>query len=477
MPTIAILAAGMWGVVAIAMVLPLMTALIEGNWRAAEAMTLIAIGQGFVAGLTLLALGGRRRRLTRAGVFTAAIAIWLSLVIAAAPAFMLIEGQAPIPALFEATSAAVTLGATLVPPADISLSMSFYRATIAWVGGLTTLMLAVYILGPYQVGGIPDANLRQVQHARTEDDPRFLQTLRAIGLPYLALTLLCAALLIMLRVSADDALIVAMSMLATNSFMPHQTGTTVLGNPAAELVMIVFMVLGATSIVWHRLVLSRNATPSRDRDEGRLYLGALGVLVLAAIIVSLISPATDGPGFDTALTHVFDVVSVATTTGITHDRATGLSIPFELVLLIVFIGGCSYSTAGGIKAFRLQAMLRHVGNELERLVFPNAMLKDDVQYDARQHALAKAVWSAFFLAVLTITIGLLLLAAQGHALPEAMALSAGAFSQVGNLVAGAAPGLMEEGGSDGTLMILMGIALIARIEILVVLAALAGDRW
>ncbi|WMT90505.1 potassium transporter TrkG [Pelagibacterium sp. H642] len=477
MPTIGVLSAGVFGLFALSMLLPLFVSLVEGNWRAFEAFFLVIVSYGFLSAATILALNSRLRTLNRAGVFTAAITVWLSLVTAATPAFLLVEGHSLIRAVFEATSAVTTLGTTLRPLSDISPSMAFYRGTLGWIGGFTTLTLAAYVLGAYQVGGTPNANLRHIQHSRTENDPRILVTLRSIALPYLTLTIACAVLLVIVRIPADTAIITAMSMLATNGFIPAEPGGTVLGNRFAELIMMVFMVVGATSIVWHRLLLSRLGKGSREHAEAMLYLTALAVLLVLAVIASVLAPPLGRTGFESAFNYIFDIVSIATTTGITHDERLGVSIPFEVILIIVFVGGCSYSTAGGIKAFRLATMLKHVGNELDRLVYPSAMLRDDVQYDANQRVIAKAVWSTFFLAVLTVTIGMLLFAAQGHGLPAAMALAVGAFSQVGNLAASAIPGLSEGVVSDGTLLTLSALALVARIEILVLLAAITGNRW
>lgn len=477
MPTIGVLSAGIFGMFALSMALPLLVALIEGNWRALEAMFLVIVSYGFLAAVTILSLTPRLRALNRAGVFTAAIAIWLSLIVAAAPVFMLVEGQSLVHALFEASSAVTTLGLTLRPPADLTQSMTFYRATVGWLGGFMTLALAVYVLGPYRVGGMPNANLRHIQHARTETDPRIFHTLRSIALPYVALTILCATALIIVRVPADTAIITAMSMLATNGFISGDSTTTVLGNRWAELIMMAFMVVGATSIVWHRLVVSRAGRESREHEEAMLYLTALAVLMVLAILASLIAPPPGRVGFESAFNYLFDTLSIATTTGITHDQRLGVTIPFEMILIVVFVGGCSYSTAGGIKMFRLATMLKHVGNELDRLVYPNAVLRDDLQYDTHQRVVAKAVWSTFFIAMLTVTVAILIFSAQGHHLPAAMALATGAFSQVGNLVTSAMPGLEQGVASDGTLLTISALAVVARIEVLVLLAALAGNRW
>lgn len=477
MPTLGILSAGVFAVFALGLVLPALVAGLSENWRALEAILMVMTTFGFLALVTMWALNARKRALNRAGIFGAAITVWLSLVCAAMPVFMLVEGQGPVQAFFEATSAAVTLGATLRPGPDISITMAFYRAMVAWFGGLTTLTLAVYILGPYQVGGTPNSNLRLIHHARSEVDPRIFRTLRDIAIPYFGLTALCALLLMLVRVPPPDALIVAMSMLSTNGFVPNPTGASVLNNFSAELIMMVFMVLGATSIVWHKMLLERRWSLAREQSEGLLFLTLTLVVISLAILGSFLVPHQLHSNTQHVFNFAFDVVSTITTTGITHDQRIGVGLPFELVLLLVFVGGCSYSTAGGIKVFRLGTMLQHFGNELNRLVYPNAMLRDDVQYSERPREISKAVWSAFFLAILTLTIAILLFAAAGYDLPSAMALASGTFSQVGNLVSGTLPGLQHNAVPEPVLMLIAVLSLIARIEILVVLAAFAGKRW
>ncbi|WP_404404040.1 potassium transporter TrkG [Pelagibacterium halotolerans] len=477
MPTIGIFAAGVFAIFALGLVVPATAAILEGNWRTFEALALTMTGYAFLSAITTFALWPRRRRLNRAGVFSSTIAIWLALVVAATPVFILVEGHSLARGFFEAASASVTLGVTLRPVEDISIAMGFYRGMTAWIGGLLTLLLAVYILGPYEVGGTPSGNLRLVQHARTEIDPQVFQTMKSVVVPYASLTALCALLLILFRVPPRDALIVAMSLLSTNGFVPHQTGASVLNNAGGEIVMMIFMIIGATSIIWQKMLRERRWTGARDHEEGMLFLITMAIFVALAVLGALVVSEQGNGAGRRAFTYAFDAISTMTTTGITHDKRVGVGLPFELVLLVVFIGGCSYSTAGGVKIFRLGTMLRHLGNELNRLVYPNAMLRDDVQYDPKPRAIAKSVWSAFFLAVLAITIGILLFAAQGVALPGAMALATGSFSQVGNIVTSALPGLSVGAVPDATLLTIAGLAIIARIEILVVLAALTGNRW
>ena len=265
-----------------------------------------------------------------------------------------------------------------------------------------------------------------------------------------------------------------MSMLSTNGFMPHTSGASVLNNTVAELIMMVFMIVGATSIVWHRMLMERKWTLAREQSEGMLFITLAMALIAVTALGSFFVPTSQFAAGRQAFTFAFDAISIFTTTGITHDRSVGIGLPFELVLLIAFVGGCSYSTAGGIKVFRIGTMLQHLGNELNRLVYPNALLRDDVQYSEHPRQIAKAVWSAFFLAMLTLTIGILLFALQGAELPYAMALASGSFSQVGNIVNGGLAAFPAGEVPDTALLTIAALSAVARIEILVVLAAFAS---
>ena len=477
MPTILVLCASVLLVFAASLAVPAIAAAGEGDWRALEGCLLVATAWGFGATGLFLSMRPRARALNRAGVFAAAIALWVTFVAAAVPVFMLVEGRTLAEAVFEAASAATTLGITLQPLDGMSGAMAFYRGTTAWLGGLLTLLLAIYVMGPYGVGGTPNRDLRLVQHSAQAQGPRLWRTTRAVLLPYAAFTGLCALLLVVSQVSPPDALIVAMSMLATNGFVPYHEAGTVLANPVAEIVMMVFMVVGATSILWHRMALDRRWQLVAQDTESVRYLAAIVIMMAVVAVASVFMPNGAESAGQRAFTFAFDIVSVMTTTGVTHDPRVGLGLPIELVLLIALVGGCAYSTAGGIKVFRLTGMLHHLGNELRRLVHPHAALRASVEFDDEERQRAKAIWSAFFLAILTIAIAILTLSAQGLPLPEALAAATGAFSQIGNITAASIPGFAAGQADSGVLMTIAALALVSRIEILVVLAAVSFNRW
>lgn len=473
MPSIAALAAAVIAFFALALLVPAVSALIHADWQALEAFLLIAVAYGFLSSLTIMTLAPKIRPLSRAGVFAATVVMWLALAIAAMLPFVLIENLHPVDVIFEAVSAAITLGVSFQPATEISATMALYRGMVAWQGGLLTLLLAVYVLGRYEVGGTPNRHLRYILHSFQSGDPRIIQTFFEVFVPYMAMTLICAAALVIARTDPADALSVSISIVSTNGFLPLQTGASILNNAAGEIILMIFMVLGATSILWHRTLINRRWLQAREQTEIPVFLLSILIVAGAMSITALAMPVDYFSPGQAVLNAIFDVVSIMTTTGITHDLRYGIGLPIELIVALAIVGGCSYSTAGGIKAFRLSSMLRHSGNEIRRLVYPHVMLAHSVEEDPKELRLAKAVWSAFFVALLTLVIATLLFAMQGVSLDSSLGLAVGAFSSTGNVVAVSA----GEAPTDTIMLTIAAIGLLARIELLVVLAAFSRSSW
>src|SRR5690606_21655429 len=147
---------------------------------------------------------------------------------------------------------------------------------------------------------------------------------------------------------------------------------------------------------------------------------------------------------------------------IVHDQRYGQGLPFELILSLALIGGCAYSTSGGLKVFRLGAMLRHSFNEARRAAYPHSTIAHSLGVDSGELAQAKAIWSAFYLSLLVIIAASILFTVQGIPLDRSLGAAVGAFSSTGSLFSssiGAAPGTLP---AADTLMLSALVALFAR---------------
>ena len=462
---------------AVSLLLTAGIAFVYEDWQALETFLLLAVSLGFLASLSILSTFKKFRKISRINIFFTSIIMWLCLAILASLPFFTIEKLTPTHAIFEAVSAVVTLGVSFVPRADISLTMVFYRSILAWQGGLLTLLLCIYVLGRYQVGGTPNQNLRLVLHSSKNGNPRILRTFFEVFIPYFALTMVCAAALSLAGIKPNDAVNTALNILSTNGFMAVETGATILNNIAGEIILMVFMLIGATNILWHRAVFTKKWKNSVEHTEASTFLLTVLLMSLIAISSTAIFSSSDLGFFRVALNTSFDVVSLMSTTGITHDYRIGIGLPIELVFALAVVGGCAYSTSGGLKVFRMSAMFAHSKNEIKKLVYPHLVIAKSVDENKDELGLTKAIWSALFISVMSIMTFTLVLSLLGVNLVSALGASVGAFSSTANLLVSSLNLPVGEMPSDAIMISLSILSLIARIELLVVLAIFSRVKW
>jgi len=453
------------------------TAVLTRDGQAVEAFALLSIAYATLAYFTFQIAPARAKQINTARIFSAAIIMWVTLVVAAMPAFMILENADPLVAFFEASSAATTLGSSVTPVSEMSMAMIVYRSATAWLGGLLTLMLAVYVLGRYRVGGTPNRDLRFVLHGVSHGDQRLLRTFAEVGIPYGVTTLLAAFFLVLVRVEPAKALIGALNIMSTNGFVGWQTQGSLFNNQGAEILVMVFMMIAASSIIWRKTLIANRLRQTQEQGEtAAFWVFAAAAIVLGIILSTSVYPFS-GRFFDNILNRSFDIISILTTTGITQNANAGISLPVVFVLVIALVGGCSYSTAGGLKFFRLRSMMRHSRNEILRLVYPDQILPGSVEASDANFKEAKATWSALISTLFFIVLVTAVFATQGHNFIAALNLSLGAFSSIGNLVS---ENIFTDGGQEAPVFTLVTIGLTAmagRIELLVILAALSRNRW
>ncbi|MFT6659607.1 hypothetical protein [Maritalea sp.] len=435
-----------------------------------EGFGLLIISYIFLSLVVILAFNRKVAQLTRGGMFVMACCCWLTLIFAATIPFIMLENISIAGAFYESSSAATALGTTLLTPDAISTPMKVYRAITAWFGGLLTLALIVYVLSPYRVGGLPNRDLRFILHGTGTEGPQLFRTLAEIALPYFSLTLICLLILLFQGVRPLDAALAAAAALSTNGFLPTQSGGSVFNNRAAETTLIVFMMIGGTSIIWHRMLLARRF--ELLWREHRESFGAIFMILAIGAFLALSTGLTTDRSFD-FVRHIFDVTAIMTTTGITHQSSQISSVPLLLAYMLALGGATTFSTSGGIKLYRLGVMLFNSIAEARQLVFPNAILSGRLNERFGKSGATKAIWSYFFLFILTLCVGILGFSALGLSFEKSFSSAVGSLSSVANLVeADAVRG--ENGYLIGGWIAL--VALAGKLEILVVLAAISDIR-
>ncbi|OYW32893.1 MAG: hypothetical protein B7Z41_06995 [Rhizobiales bacterium 12-66-7] len=235
----------------------------------------------FFAGAMRLSCAGVKVRMRRLHAFAALAALWLLVPVVAAPAVAVASGLDLWRAWFEALSAFTTTGFTAVHEAPRSLYVWF--ALLQWSGGLLTIVSGVAVLAPAGLAGLPHRAQAGVDGLEIVDTGGVVRDIAPI---YAAATLLALIVLLASGNSIYVALCLASAATSSGAHVPPQAVEALRTSVATPLAMVPFMLWSATSVRWHRALVTRRIHAAPEQSESLLLLGywVVAAIVLGAVI-------------------------------------------------------------------------------------------------------------------------------------------------------------------------------------------------
>ncbi|MBE0399832.1 potassium transporter [Halomonas sp. FME1] len=448
----------------------------DGVWSA----FIIGIAISVATGL-LLYLPNRRsqKELRIRDGFIIAVMFWTVLALFGSLPLMLFgEGSLSITdAVFESFSGLTTTGATVITGIDFfPESILYYRQQLQWLGGMGIVVLAVAILPTLGIGGM--ALYRTEIPGPLKDSkltPRITETAKALWYIYATLTIACMIAYMLAGMSWFDALSHSFSTVANGGFSTHDASIGYFDSATIEMICVVFMLISAFSFSLHFIAWREKSLLHYFHDPEARFL-MLFLLALAVITV-LSLWLTNTYETERGLRHgIFQVVSVATTAGysVADFSMWPGALPF-LLFVAAFVGGCSGSTAGGMKVIRIILILKQGMREIMRLIHPNAVIAVKVGKVSVPDSIAQAVWG--FFSVYVLLFFLMLVGVMATGVDQVTA-----WSTVGSALNNLGPALGEASTNYGDLpslakWILVMAMLLGRLEIFTVLVLFTPAFW
>ena len=462
---------------AAAMALPAAADLAAGNddWRAFAASAGATL---FFGGALTLAFRGPAWVLNAHRAFVLTTASWVVLTAFAALPFALSDARLSYAgAYFEAMSGLTTTGSTVLDGLDARPpGILLWRALLQWLGGIGIVVMAVAVLPFLGVGGMQ--LFRSESSDRTDKAlPRAARIAAAIGGAYLALTALWAAMLSLAGMGRFDALCHAMTTIATGGYSTRDASIGHFGSAAVEAVVIAGMIAGSLPFMLYLAAARGGARALFGDAQVRCFLAAAAAVVLA--MTWHLAARSGLPADDALRRAAFNAVSIMTGTGyVTDDYGAWGGLAVSAMFFLMFVGGCTGGTTGGIKIFRFQVLFSTVRAELERAVRPHRVFAPQFNGRPIPDAAARAVlgfWFMFFAAFAAVALGLAL---HGHDWTTSVSGAAAALANVG-------PGLGDEIGPNGNFAgfadsakwLLSAAMLLGRLELFTVLILFLPGFW
>ena len=381
-------------------------------------------------------------------------------------------------AFFESVSGFTTTGATVLDQVErLSQPIQLWRCFSHWLGGMGIVVLGLAILPLVGHGGM---YLYRAEFSGAKSQrltPRVLETTKALWKIYILLTLLQILALWLAGMDGFEAVCQSFSTLGTGGFSTRTASIAGFDSPVIEYIIIIFMLLSGISFIQHYRLWTERQPRSLWRDyELRGYL--LLLLGATAIIASVLfwkNHMGEEQAFRTAL---FQVASILTTTGfVTDDYAAWYPLCQLTLFMLMFVGGCTGSTAGGIKVARVLLLSRVVDREFRRMAEPQGVFTIRLGGETTPEPAVNGLLNLVYLSWLVIFFAWLLLTALGVDLLTSLSAVVACVFNVGPGLGGVGPLNTYEHLPDMAKWVLSLCMIAGRLEFYTLLVILTRSFW
>lgn len=311
--------------------------------------------------------------------------------------------------LIESFSGFSGTGATVIDDVEIlPRSILLWRSLTNWVGGLGIVVIFMAILPQFGRGGMYILKAETTGPTKDRQMPRIRDNAKGLFMIYVALTSLCAVAYFLCGLDTFTAVNHAMTTIGTGGFGVFNGTVNEYGNAYLEWCMAFFMLLASGSFAMYLVAIRKGAGVIWRNTEFRTYLTIIFVASLVIAVDLVIQMET------TPMTAIrsafFHATSLGSTTGfVAHDFDAYPPISKIFMTLLMFLGGCAGSTAGGLKVARIILLFKFVALIVRQKLHPNLIsqvklsgqpIDEDVVHSAAKFFFAVVVMDISFAAVM-----------------------------------------------------------------------------
>ncbi len=460
------------------LLLPAIVSVVYGEFSTLWAF-LITMGISLAAGLIIRTVSNPGTRVIYAKEgFAIVTYAWLIMAAIGALPFV-ITGAIPsyIDAFFEVVSGFTTTGASILSGdslTSMSHGLQFWRSFTHWIGGMGVLVFVMAI--------IPNISDRSIHIMRAEMPgpevgkllPKARDTAKILYLIYIGLTATEVILLLAGGMPFFDSVVHTFGTAGTGGF-----GIKVdsIGgyNPYLQWVIAIFMLIFGINFNLYYLLLIGKIRAVLKNTEMWVYLGIVGVCV-AVITANIFSMYS---GFEESLRmSTFQVASIVSTTGYaTTDFNLWPGLSKALLILLMFIGACAGSTAGGLKVSRVVILVKSIFREFKKLLHPRSVRVVKVDGKKVDEQVLGGV-TTYFAIYMVCTLGIfVLLSIESFDMETNFTATIACFNNIGPGLAGVGPAANYSAYSGFSKLLLSLAMLLGRLEIFPLILGLNPMVW
>lgn len=456
------------------LVLPIVVSAI---YRESEAIILTVLA-AVTFGIGLLATHKKPKNTsfyTREGFVAVALSWVILSVIGALPFYLTRAIPSFTDALFETISGFTTTGASILAEVEhLPKGVLFWRSFTHWVGGMGVLVFMLAIL--------PHAEGDNIHIMRAESPgpsvgklvPKVKQTAKILYSIYIVITVVEMVLLKLTGMSLFESATLTFGTVGTGGFAVLNSGLTQYSMLQQGIITTFMIICGVNFNVYFLLLVRK----FRDAFTSEEVLTYLGIVAFAAVTIAF-NIRGDFESFGMALHHsLFNVAACMTTTGYSSLDFNLWPTYSKLMLVIVmFVGGCAGSTAGGMKVSRIVIGAKTVGKELAHQIHPRSVKVLKFEGKAIDHSVLRGVNVYFICYFIMLAVSILLVSLDGKDVTTTVTAVIATFNNIGPGLAGVGPMSNFSDFSIFAKYVLMFDMLAGRLELFPLLLLFTPRTW
>jgi trk system potassium uptake protein len=340
-------------------------------------------------------------------------------------------------AFFETISGFTTTGASILTNIEgLSHGMLFWRSMTHLIGGIGILVLSIVVLPIFGTGSMYLYGAETSSASTAKLHPKIKDTATRLLWIYLAFVGILTILLLLGGMSLFDSLCHSFATIASGGFSP-KNDSLISYSPYIQYVIGVFMLIAAVNFNLHYFLLKGAIKRVFQNDELRLFLYIVaGAILLIGLSLFFIHHYDAEKAFRDAF---FNVSSIISTTGFANtDYMMWSPFLWFLLFILLFVGGCAGSTAGGIKVVRYLLLFRNIPVQFRKLLHERGIIAVRLDGEIIADELIFRTLAFFLIYLLVWVISTFLLMTTGLPMPDSMGGAA-------TCMAGCGPGLGSVG--------------------------------
>ncbi|HOW09025.1 MAG TPA: TrkH family potassium uptake protein [Bacteroidales bacterium] len=442
----------------------------SGPFLISSLITLIGAGVLF-----LLTRKANTNEISSRDSFITVTSAWILFSLCGALPYIL-SGTIPsfLDAFFESSSGFTTTGASILQNVEIlPFSIHFWRSLTHWIGGIGIIVLVILILPSLKVTGYQlfslESSLKEKIHPKTKGVAIRIMVI------YIVLTLLETLLLVLGDMNLFDSICHSFGTIATGGFSTKNTSLMDFSSYSQYVVMIFMFLAGISQVIYYYLV-KMNFKKIKHNEELWFYLAV--VIVAGTLAFSILMVNGSKQPEEAFREGFFQTISIITCTGFANTDFILWPVSGTMLLfMLMFSGGSTGSTSGGIKMARHLIVLKNLKSVFVRLLHPGTISPVRLNGKVLDERTNVSIISFIILYVFLFLTGTIILTVSGSDIMTSASSVATCLAGIGPGFGNVGPMGNYSGIPEVSKVVLSLVMIIGRLEIVTVFLMFGKSFW